>query len=264
YGENESAGVLPGAPNYSREQFNGGGYLGSFGFAPLGARLYDPTIGRVLSPDPLVMMRAPGTSNPSAFAMNAPLHFTGPAGMCAREDPFCISNQGGGGGGRGQSWCQGFPCSKPDDDYARDLDALSRSRYPHTPAEPERKKSNPVTLPLQPIPQLPSQKEWKARRQEAIWRQLTEDCLNHSDCYEKLRRMHVPWEQRSVGEALWLSLKQLGTGITCGVSGGLICSSSDQARDVEENSAHGGWGLPPVVPFRPLRFSEGAASSSSV
>ena len=97
YGEAVSTGAS-GSPDgrlYSREQWNGGDYLAAFGISQLGARLYDPAIGRFLSRDPLLIALTPATANPYAFAMNDPINGSDPTGLCPPEqvcsdDPIII------------------------------------------------------------------------------------------------------------------------------------------------------------------------------
>lgn len=103
YGETTSSGAAPGTPQFTTEQWNDGDALAPFGLVHLGARLYDPVIGRFLSRDPLVLPRTAATTNPYAFAMNDPQNRSDPTGLdpCA-GDPMCVSSGisvGGGGGG---------------------------------------------------------------------------------------------------------------------------------------------------------------------
>ena len=48
-----SNGAPPGSQKYQNQQWNGGDALAALGLSQLGARLYDPVIGRFLSRDPL-------------------------------------------------------------------------------------------------------------------------------------------------------------------------------------------------------------------
>ena len=88
YGESKSAGVQPGSAEYTPSQWNGGDALAAFGLAHLGARLYDPVIGRFLSRDPLLSPRTSATTNPYAFALNDPVNLSDPSGLeeCTGED----------------------------------------------------------------------------------------------------------------------------------------------------------------------------------
>ncbi|MDC8016250.1 RHS repeat-associated core domain-containing protein [Tahibacter soli] len=81
-----AAGALPGAADYTSEQWNGGDFLAAFGISQLGARLYDPVIGRFLSRDPLLLASAASKSNPYAFAENDPLNKADPTGLVADPD----------------------------------------------------------------------------------------------------------------------------------------------------------------------------------
>ncbi|WMX48818.1 ricin-type beta-trefoil lectin domain protein [Streptomyces roseicoloratus] len=62
------------------------GFLGktrddASGFQPLGARLYDPVVGRFLSADPLVDLNDPLQSNGYAYAQNNPVTYSDPSGL---------------------------------------------------------------------------------------------------------------------------------------------------------------------------------------
>jgi RHS repeat-associated protein len=85
YGEATSTGAQPGSPLYSNEQWNGGDALAALGIDHLGARLYDPVIGRFLSRDPLLIPRTAATTHPYAFAMNDPVNGSDPSGL---DPPF--------------------------------------------------------------------------------------------------------------------------------------------------------------------------------
>ena len=53
------AGATPGTTNYENEQWNGGDLLAALGVVNLGARVYDPVIGRFLSRDPILQADNP-------------------------------------------------------------------------------------------------------------------------------------------------------------------------------------------------------------
>ncbi|WP_265868013.1 ricin-type beta-trefoil lectin domain protein [Streptomyces sp. SKN60] len=62
------------------------GFLGkdrddASGFTPLGARLYDPAVGRFLSADPVLDLNDPLQSNGYAYAHNNPVTFSDPTGL---------------------------------------------------------------------------------------------------------------------------------------------------------------------------------------
>jgi len=118
YGETTSTLAQQGTLEFTTEQWNGGDALAPFGLVQLGARVYDPVLGRFLSRDPLLVPRTAATSNPYAFAMNDPQNRTDPTGLdpCATAtDPgLCISAQYNGGSQLGQAvaagiaWAVGF------------------------------------------------------------------------------------------------------------------------------------------------------------
>ncbi len=100
YGEPMSSGAAPGAAQHSRLQWNGRDYLASVGLSHLGARLYDPIIGRFLSRDPLVLAGGAGRTNPYAFAFNDPVNFADPSGMSPSWYESFRGGQSTGGGGQ--------------------------------------------------------------------------------------------------------------------------------------------------------------------
>src|SRR5262249_39054643 len=70
-----------GTPSYTSYQWNYGDALAAFGVSQVGARLYDPVIGRFLSRDPILIPRSASLTNPYAFAMNDPLNASDPSGL---------------------------------------------------------------------------------------------------------------------------------------------------------------------------------------
>jgi RHS repeat-associated protein len=106
FGKPASTGTMaqPGSALYSNEQWNYGDYLAAFGISKLGARLYDPAIGRFLSRDPLLIPRTAATTNPYAFAANDPVNHSDPTGLLLRPDELPGGKEGGGGGGQSIDW----------------------------------------------------------------------------------------------------------------------------------------------------------------
>jgi RHS repeat-associated protein len=87
YGEAASSGAQPGAPTYTSAQWNGGDTLAALGLSHLGARLYDPVIGRFLSRDPVLILSSAARANPYAFAFNDPVNYSDPSGLDPGETP---------------------------------------------------------------------------------------------------------------------------------------------------------------------------------
>lgn len=81
YGEASSQGALPGTTGYSTDQWNGGDALDGLGLVLVGARVYDPVIGRFLSRDPLLIPRSSSTTNPYAFGFGDPINVSDRTGM---------------------------------------------------------------------------------------------------------------------------------------------------------------------------------------
>lgn len=81
FGEARTKGEKPGSAQYTSAQWNGGDALAAFGVSQLGARLYDPVIGRFLSRDPLLLPRTAASTNPYAFAANDPVNRLDPTGL---------------------------------------------------------------------------------------------------------------------------------------------------------------------------------------
>jgi RHS repeat-associated protein len=78
-------GAAPGTTNYENNQWNGGDLLAAFGVVRLGARYYDPVIGRFLSRDPII---SPKGKNPYAFASNDPVNRFDPTGLDDPDQPL--------------------------------------------------------------------------------------------------------------------------------------------------------------------------------
>lgn len=65
---------------------NNTGFLGAVrddasGYTPLGARLYDPAVGRFLCADPVLDLADPAQSNGYAYAHNNPVTHSDPTGL---------------------------------------------------------------------------------------------------------------------------------------------------------------------------------------
>jgi RHS repeat-associated protein len=99
FGEAKSTGVQPGSVDYSSRQWNNGDALAAFGLLNMGARVYDPVIGRFLSRDPLLIAGSATTSNPYAFAVNDPINAADPSGLQSIPNLSIQSGSGSGGGG---------------------------------------------------------------------------------------------------------------------------------------------------------------------
>jgi RHS repeat-associated protein len=81
FGAATSTGVYEGDPRFTTLQWNSGDSLDGLGVLQVGARIYDPAIGRFLSRDPLVIPRSATTSNPYSFAWNDPINLGDPTGL---------------------------------------------------------------------------------------------------------------------------------------------------------------------------------------
>lgn len=135
FGEAKSTGAQPGAQNYTHEQWNGGDALTSLGVSRLGARIYDPVIGRFLSRDPLRVPRTAAGTNAYAFAMNDPVNRSDPTGLDC-EGLQCTGGEDGGG----VSW--------PEDDI-NDPSLYFPNSSPIEPeADPQAAVRPPPTLPF--------------------------------------------------------------------------------------------------------------------
>ncbi|MFI7658635.1 RHS repeat-associated core domain-containing protein [Micromonospora parva] len=115
---------------------NGKGFVGgdidSTGLTHIGAREYDPTLGRFVSVDPLMDQSQPQQWHGYAYAGNSPITFSDPTGLiqddvwAGRESPDSVkrndggSGSGGGGGGGGG----GSKAGQPD----RDEDVKKRRK----------------------------------------------------------------------------------------------------------------------------------------
>jgi len=86
-------GTNPGTQLYTSEQWNSGDALAAFGLSQLGARIYDPVIGRFLSRDPLIIPRTAATTNPYAFANNDPVNRSDPSGLMISTGTYPVPSQ---------------------------------------------------------------------------------------------------------------------------------------------------------------------------
>lgn len=100
------------------------GFLGGTedpsGLTHLGARLYDPGLGRFVSVDPVMLLTDPQQMHGYAYANNNPLTWSDPSGLCAPDaDNFCpgysVSNQPvANGPPLPSSGCRSYdPCANP-------------------------------------------------------------------------------------------------------------------------------------------------------
>jgi RHS repeat-associated protein len=108
------------APSLINRGYTGHEHLDGFGLINMNGRMYDPVIGRVLSPDKVV--QAPGYTqsyNRYSYCMNNPLRYTDPSGYTYYDGMKSLYNyEGGGFWYRGSyqqntadgwvSWTQGF------------------------------------------------------------------------------------------------------------------------------------------------------------
>lgn len=81
FGGPHSTGASDGSADYTSQQWNYGDALQGFQLSWLGARIYDPAIGRFLSRDPLMRTGTGAGSNPYAFAVNDPINAADPSGL---------------------------------------------------------------------------------------------------------------------------------------------------------------------------------------
>lgn len=96
FGEATSTGAQPGSAEYANYQWNDGDALAAFGLHHLGARVYDPVIGRFLGRDPMRFPRTAARTSPYAFALNDPVNLSDPTGL----DVECHGSRCDGGGPR--------------------------------------------------------------------------------------------------------------------------------------------------------------------
>ena len=86
YGEtHEDVGAQPGNIDRKKYLFNGGDDLSAFGMAQIGARLYDPSVGRFMQRDPVVQVSGL-QPNPYGFVLDS-INSSDPTGMCPTCGP---------------------------------------------------------------------------------------------------------------------------------------------------------------------------------
>ncbi|WP_301340977.1 RHS repeat-associated core domain-containing protein [Corallococcus carmarthensis] len=110
-----------------RQGFTGHGHDDELELINMGGRIYDPTLGRFLSPDRFVAGSAPSQAlNRYSYALNNPIRFTDPSGWLARELPVIVYDSWYGGYvsavlaelAPSSSFCT-TPSSMPDKDGSR-------------------------------------------------------------------------------------------------------------------------------------------------
>ena len=95
---------LPATPNETPRGYTGHEHLDGVGLIHMNGRVYEPTLGRFLSPDPYVQIpETPKGFNRYAYVFNNPLSFTDPSGFFANDHGFGSgpAPDGGFGGGGG-------------------------------------------------------------------------------------------------------------------------------------------------------------------
>jgi RHS repeat-associated protein len=154
YGEVTSSGAQPGSPTYQNQQWNGGDALAALGLSRLGARLYDPVIGRFLSRDPLILPRTASTTNPYAFADNDPVNHADPTGLYPGEDstgqpppcdPGVCGSSGPGNPGGFSNLGHWIKC--------RFIDCGPRKPEPHTSTTTSGSRASSLLVPVSAGPQ---------------------------------------------------------------------------------------------------------------
>ena len=104
FGQTTSTGTVRSSSLYSTDQWNGGDSLAAFDLVHVGARLYDPVIGRFLSRDPITLTGTATSANPYSFAENDPINMSDPSGMCPPEQACGDENKGTGGSDTPPAW----------------------------------------------------------------------------------------------------------------------------------------------------------------
>jgi RHS repeat-associated protein len=69
------------AIHYSDDLWNGGDDLRELGVVVLGARVFDPVVGRFLQRDPIAISRSSSKANPYSFGFNDPVNYADPTGL---------------------------------------------------------------------------------------------------------------------------------------------------------------------------------------
>jgi len=77
------------AATYTDDLWNRGDDLNELGIVVLGARLYDPALGRFLQRDPIAFSHGSSVGNPYAFAFSDPVNLTDPTGL----SPSCLGDE---------------------------------------------------------------------------------------------------------------------------------------------------------------------------
>jgi RHS repeat-associated protein len=118
FGEATTDTATPGTTTYTPNQWNGGDDLAAFNLVHVGARVYDPVVGRFLSRDALTDTSTSTHANAYAFAVNDPINHSDPSGLDCEGCPPPDLGDGPAGGvsvGAGASNSNGWPAGPSTD-----------------------------------------------------------------------------------------------------------------------------------------------------
>ena len=153
YGETTSTGAVAGTPQYSTTTWNGGSALAEIGLVQVGARVFDPVIGRFLGRDPIRVARTSSKMNPYSFAHNDPVNKSDPTGLDPDDPATCYGVECSGDPG---SWSSTFGGLPPP--YVPAPIMLARNAPPPPPPpvpfvgqDPMRNLNRLITMPPQEI-----------------------------------------------------------------------------------------------------------------
>jgi RHS repeat-associated protein len=92
FGEATTDTATPGTTTYTSDQWNGGDDLAAFNLVHVGARIYDPVVGRFMSRDALTDTSTSTHANPYSFALNDPINRSDPSGLDPCDDGASCNN----------------------------------------------------------------------------------------------------------------------------------------------------------------------------
>ncbi|MBA3403665.1 MAG: hypothetical protein H0U13_03110, partial [Gemmatimonadaceae bacterium] len=101
YGKIRSQTGTPSSQDYSDDLFNGGDTYAEFGVVVLGARIYDPELGRFLQRDPIAYVPRSTKGNPYTFSFADPINYADADGLFPYLSIFSSAFGGSGSSGDG-------------------------------------------------------------------------------------------------------------------------------------------------------------------
>jgi RHS repeat-associated protein len=186
-GQYDQAGTID--AQSTNRGFTGHEHLDSLDFIHMNARVYDPDIGRFLSPDPTV----PGAHNPQAFnryayAFNSPLNLVDPDGFEPRAADGSFADGGHRGVNSGPRASNGGP--------ATGANGTAAAGNATGTNQPQNKQD------AAPIPGVVAEPIEKPAKQPGLWEQFLDWVTSCDSCNKAIQGMPMIGSLKAIGPAV--------------------------------------------------------------